>query len=176
MSETQNIIIDENVLAGVTERLDRIISLLEPSAADEAAAEEAAEAIGEALEAAAREAEDPLTAEIAGAMEEILDPVASVIQDPEEDAEEGGENEVLPARDALRAALSAVSPVLARMPRNRRLQIAADISARLGGAGNRRKPAAGIYGRLASVQGKTAPAAADLGRRIMEKRNASYRK
>ena len=169
VENAENVIaIDEEGMAGILERLDRIVALLEPSAADEEAAEEAAGVIGEALEAAAQEAEDPMTGEIAAVMEEILDPVASAMLEEEEPGE-------LQAGDALRAALAAVRPVLAGMPRNRRRRVAGDIAARLRRAGGRRTADSGVYAALASAQRRTAPASAELGRRIMEKRNASYK-
>ena len=112
--ETKNIIIDEGGLTGVLERLDRIIVLLEAGGMTAAADEDAGEAVSEALEEAARETADPAAEEIAAVMEEILDPVASVIL--EQDEPENGLPETLQTGDALRAALTAVKPVLARMP------------------------------------------------------------
>ena len=108
-------------------------------------------------------------------MEEILDPVASVILESETDEEETELPESLQAGDALRAALKAVRPALARMPRNQRKKAAADIAARLRRSG-RGTTAADAYNALRSAARRTAPASADLGRRIMEKRNATYRK
>ena len=173
--ETQNVIIDEDGLAGILERLDRIISLLEPSAADGDVVEEVTGAIGEALEEAAAGAEDPLAGEVSAVMEEILDPVASVILESEENGEEGELPETLETGDALRAALAAVRPVLARMPRKMRRRMAGDIAARLRRSEGRRTADADVYAALASARRRTAPASAELGRRIMEKRNANYR-
>ena len=171
--EVQNVVIDESALASLLERLDRIVALLEPAAAD-GAAEEVSEAVEEALEAAAQVPEDPAAGEVAAVMEEILDPVASAVLEAEEDADE---EEDLPATlctgDALRAALAAVRPVLARMPRKERQQVAGDIAARLR-RGSRRTADSDVYAVLASARRRTAPASADLGRRIMEKRNISY--
>ena len=168
------IAVDEGSAAGIIERLDRIIALLTPAAADEETAEEVTEAIGEALEQAALEAEDPMAGEIASVMEEILEPVASVIL--EDNGEENGTPEALQAGDALRAALAAVRPALARMPLKTRRRVAGDIAARLRGAGRRGTNDSNVYAALASAGRRTAPASADLGRRIMEKRNVSYRK
>ena len=170
--EVQNVVIDEGTLAGLLERLDRIIALLEPAADD--APEEAAEAVEEALEAAAEVPEDPAAGEVAAVMEEILDPVASVVLEAEEEtAEEEDLPETLQTGDALRAALAAVRPALARMPRKERQQVAGDIAARLR-RGSRRTADSDVYAALASAHRRTAPASADLGKRIMEKRNISY--
>ena len=74
----------------------------------------------------------PAGGEVAAVMEEILDPVASVVLEAEEDADEEEDlPETLCTGDALRAALAAVRPVLARMPRKERQQVAGDIAARL---------------------------------------------
>ena len=172
-TEEKNIIIDREGLAGLLERLDRILALLETPVTDSGLS--AADPVGEALEQAAEEAEDPMTAEVAAAMEEILDPVASVILEQAEGPEGGsGLPETLPAGDALRAALGAVRPVLARMPRGMRKKMAGDIAARLRQAGGRRT-GSDVYAALASAQRRTEPVSGDLGRRIMEKRNVSYK-
>ena len=84
-TEETVIAVDEATLGDVVSRLDRIIALLTPSAADEDPAEEAAEALEEVIEAAG--AADPAAAEISAVMEEILDPVASVIPEEEEKEE-----------------------------------------------------------------------------------------
>ena len=174
-AEPRNVIIDEDGIAGVLERLDVIIALLEPSAADESAEAAVTGAIEEALETAALEAEDPMTGEVSAVMEEILDPVASAILEAGENPEEGGLSEPLETGDALRAALGAVRPVLARMPRKMRRRMAGDIAARLRRAGSRRTADADVYAALASARRRTAPASAELGKRIMEKRNANYK-
>jgi len=173
--ETKNVIIDEGGLAGVLERLDRIIMLLEPAAADEATAETVMEAIGEALETAVRENADPMIGEIAAAMEEVLDPAVSGILEPEEDEDPEELPETLCTKDAVRAALAAVRPVLAGMPKPLRRKVAGDIAARLRGTGSSRGAAdGGVYAALKSANRRTAPASAELGRRIMEKRNPNY--
>ena len=172
--ETKNIIIDESGLAGVLERLDRIIALLETAGTNSAADEDAEEAVSEALEQAALETGDPAAEEIAAVMEEILDPVASVILEQEEETETGLP-ETLQTGDALRAALTAVKPVLARMPGGMRKKVAGDIAARLRRTGDSGVNRSDVYAALASAQRRTAPVSVDLGRRIMEKRNASYK-
>ena len=166
--------VDEDMLAGILERLDRIIALLEPKAADEAAVEEITEAIGEALETAALESGDPETEEVAAAMEELLDPVASAVLEPDEEEEE--EQEVLQTGDALRSAIAALRPVLARLPRKQQRRMADEIAGRLQRTAGRKAEDSGIYQALASAGRRTAPASADLGKRIMEKRNISCRR
>lgn len=170
------ITVDESGLAGILERLDRVIALLEASAADEVPAEEVTETIEKAIETAAAESGDPVTAEISGIMEEILDPVASVVLEAEEEEAEQGLPEVLETGDAMRAALAAVRPALAQMPENMRRKAAGDIAARIRRGSRRGTTGADAYAALASARRRTAPGTADLGRRIMEKRNANYRR
>lgn len=164
------IAVDEPVLADIVSRLDQIIALLTPAAADDIP-EEIAEAVEEAIEAS--EAGDPMAEEVSAAMEEVLDPVASVILEAEED-EEDPLPETLQAGDALRAALAAVRPVLARMPEKTRRKIAGDIAARIRRTGRRSTTGTDAYAALASARRRTTPASAELGRKIMEKRNANY--
>ena len=173
---TQNIIIDEDGMAGILERLDRIIGLLSPAAADEAEAEEVTEAIGEALEASMKQTADPVAGEIAAVMEEVLEPAFSTLLEENEDGEECGTQEVLPADDALRAALTAVRPALARMPKRLRDKMAGDIASRLRNGNARKTSDAGPYAALSAARCRPAAATAELGRRIMEKRNANYRR
>ena len=162
--------VDEATLEDVLSRLDRIISLLTPApAADEDPCEEIAEAVEEAVEAA--EAADPVAEEVSAVMEEILDPIASVIPEEEDEQELP---ETLPAGDALRAALAAVRPALVRMPGSVRQKTARDIAARLRKAGRHGTTGTDAYAAMASACRRTAPASAELGRRIMEKRNANY--
>ena len=151
--------------------------------------EEIAEAVEEAIEAATAEEEpaadeetgeiiDP--EEIAEIVEEILEPVPaeaiSEILDPVED-ECGEEEETLTTGDALRVALKAVKPVLAKMPRKQRMRVSKDIAARLQRQNSRRGADAGIYAAIAGSRRK-APRKnpADLGRRIMANRNINCRK
>ena len=68
---------DEEGLAAVIERLDRIIALLQPAAADEdpaPEAEEVAEAVLEAVAEAGQENAGTAAGEISAAIEEILEP------------------------------------------------------------------------------------------------------
>ncbi|MCR5565960.1 MAG: DUF2213 domain-containing protein [Clostridiales bacterium] len=162
--------VDESALGELISRLDRIISLLESApAADEDPAEETAEAVEEVSEAA--EAAGPAAGEIAAMMEEVLDPVASVVLEEEEEEEP---SETLEAGDALRAALAAVRPALVKMPPKVRRQVAGDIAARIRRTEKRGTTGTDAYAALVSARKRTAPASAELGRRIMEKRNISY--
>lgn len=182
--EGATIVVDEDTLGEVISRLDQIITLLTPAATDEDPAEEAAEEIAEAVEeaieaVAAEEAEEEVLLpevttpeEISEMVQEILDPVSEVIEAEEDECEEP-EPEVLSTGDALRAALRAVGPALAKMPRKQRQRVCADIAARLNGKGGRKGDDAGIYAALAAARRKPAADPKDLGRRIMEKRSAN---
>ena len=192
--EGATIVVDESTLADIVTRLDRLIELLTPGPIyDDDPAEEITEAVEEAIEAAeaaAEEEEDPSTAlgmtegiepeDVAEIVEEILEPVPmealSEVLDPlEEDECEEEEQEVLSTDDALRAALKAVRPALARMPKKQRMRVCADIAARLRKAGGRRGGTdAGVYAAIAGMKrrsGRGNPA--DLGKRIMAKRNVN---
>ena len=175
--ETNNVIIDGDGLAGICERLDAIIALLQPAAGAADEAESLTEAIGEAVESAVLGGGDPAAEEISAVMEEMLDPLLPGPDGPAEDGEEEGclpEN--LQAGDALRAALAAVRPVLAGMPKPLRRKAAADIAARLRRVSGRRASDAGVYAALKSAGRRPAPGNADLGRRIMEKRNPHFKR
>lgn len=179
---------DEDALGKVMSRLDQIISLLTSavdSAADEEAEEEtadtaedavesgiAAEGSGNAGDAAENDPED----------ESALAESAEEDEKPEKpgDADEevyGPEQEVIPAQDVLRTALRAVSPAISRLPKKEQKRICEDIAARLHADPGRGESNDGIYAALAS--GRTRGPAdnpADLGKRIMAKRNPNYRK
>ena len=178
--EGATIVVDEDTLGEVISRLDQIIALLTPAAADEDPAEEIAEAVEEAIETVtAEEAEEEVLLpevttpeEISEMVQEILDPVSEVIEAEEDECEEP-EPEVLSTGDALRAALRAVGPALAKMPRKQRQRVCADIAARLNGKTGRKGADAGIYAALAAARRKPAADPKDLGRRIMEKRSAN---
>ncbi len=189
--EGTTIVVDEATLGEVLSRLDQIISLLTPAAADEDPAEEVAEAVEEAVEAAVAAAEEPVLPEdlsegiqpedVAEIVEEILDPVGgeavSEVLDPLEDECGEEEQEVLSTGDALRTALKAVRPALARMPKKQRARVCADIAARLKKPSGRRGADAGVYAALAAARRKPPRRnAADLGKRIMANRNINCRK
>ena len=187
--------IDEASFSGILERLDRIIELLTPAAQDEDPVEEIVEAVGEAVEEAVAEAaaEDPeildddedevlpgatTPEEVAAVVEEIMEPVLSEVLEPEEEAagDECGDPEETSATDALRAALTAIRPVLARMPKKQRRKVAADIAARLRKQSGRKAADGKTYAALAAAsRRKPAAVGADLGRRIMERRNPNYK-
>ena len=189
--ETPEEATDEATLADIVTRLDRIIELLTPGpASDEDPIEEIAEAVEEAIEAATAEEEpaaDEETGEIidpeevAEIVEEILEPVPaealSEVLDPVEDECGEEEEETLTTGDALRVALKAVKPVLAKMPRRQRMRVSKDIAARLQRQNSRRGADAGIYAAIAGSRRK-APRKnpADLGKRIMASRNINCRK
>ena len=60
------------------------------------------------------------------------------------------------------------------MPERERRKIAGDIAARIRRASRRETSGTDAYAALASAGAKTAPVTGELGRRIMEKRNANY--
>ncbi len=169
---------DEATLADIVSRLDRIIALLIPETTDEMPPEQVSEIVEEVLESAVEEAPaGTLEAAVSEMVEEILDPAASGIIAEETGTEGDGdpEQEVLCSADALKAALTAVRPALARMPKKQRRQVFADIAGRLK---DRQRPAADsrVYAALASARKKPAVDAGELGRRIMASRNANLRR
>ncbi len=169
--ETKDIIIDGDALAGLLERLDRIIALLAPAAEDEGAPREFAEA----LKAEEGEPDEQLSGELAAAIEELLDPDEPALPEfGEENDEVSRIVEEQQTEDALCAALAAVRPVLDRLPGKLRRRVIADIAARVRNSGRRGAGDSGVYAALVSAGRRMAPASAELGRRIMEKRNASY--
>ena len=165
--ENREVTIDENALSGILQRLDQLITLLtaalDPApAADDDPAEEMAEAVEEVAEVIEEVLEtegDNTDPEVSETIEE--NPSAdSCDPDPEI------------ARDALRAALLAVRPALAKMSPAKRRKISADIAANL--RRNRGAADARVYAALAA--GKPAPRPlADLGKRIMASRNPNYK-
>ena len=191
------IVVDEATLGDVLSRLDQIIALLTPAAADEDPAdpvdpvEEIVEAVGEAVEETVAEAaaEEPelleapaaaSPAEVAAMVEEIMEPVLSEVLEPEDppaEADCGDPVQTVASADALRAALAAVRPALARLPQKQRRKVAEDIAARLRRASGRNVADSKTYAALANAA-RRGPAAvtADLGRQIMAARNANYRK
>ncbi|MBQ6382057.1 MAG: DUF2213 domain-containing protein [Clostridia bacterium] len=169
---------DSDPEAAILERLDRIIALLTPAAADEESdpVSEIAEAVAKAVEAgaAAEAPADADTREIAEIMEEVLEP--STVLEPEQDADECEEQNPL-AADAVRAALKAVRPAIARMPKEQRKQVCGEIARRLRRtAGDSRQSTPGAYAALARAGRKDRAAdPAELGRRIMASRNINCR-
>ena len=172
---------EDPVLIQILQKLDQLIAILTPAApvTDEdpsGQAEEIAEAVEEVLEAVTEttaEAADPAPAleeELAAIMEEIVgeDPEGSAVLSPDADPEDPERASC--TADAYRAALAAVRPVLRKMDPVKRRKAAADLSARMGRPG-RKTPS--VYAALAAARDRK-PAPADLGKRIMEKRNPNY--
>ena len=184
--ENHEIIIDEESLAGILQRLDQLIALLTPAApaGDEepsinagstgACAEEIAEVVEEVLEAAQAE-EAPISAEeeVAQIVETILEPAISTTLEEDVQEDEGCEDPDRPddaAGDALRAALMAVRPALAQMTPKQRRKASRDIATRL--------PYRSRNGKDSTFTSRGKPPInyADLGKRIMEKRNPHFQK
>ena len=183
--ENHEITIDEESLAGILQRLDQLIALLTPAApaGDEeplsnagstgACAEEVAEVVEEVLEAVQAEEGEPVSAEeeVAQVVEAILEPAVSTVIEEQGDETcdpEDPENPGNVGSDALRAALMAVRPALAKMTPAQRKKAGRDIAARL----PRRSP----NGKDSIYASRTGGSSsyADLGKRIMEKRNPHF--
>ena len=182
----QEVVIDEDTVAGIIERLDKLIALLSAApAGDEepgalAEAEEIAEIIEEVVEEAAEASEEKMPEETDGdAMEEVAEIVEAILEpdvsttleeiaEGDEDTEE--EQEEI-CNDALRTVLRNARPVLAQMTRKERRKAAADIAAVM--RKNRRK---GMKRGIDGVTGRRTGNTADLGKRIMAARNANYHK
>ena len=192
--EGTEVTVDEDTVAGIIERLDRLIELLTPVPAadeepEELPAEEVAEVIEEVIEAV-EEAESAevipedintestglCAEEVAEIVEAILEPdVSTTLEEVVEGDEDPDDPEQTCGTDALRAALNAAAPRLAKMSRKQRRKAAADIAARVkrarGNGSNRG------YDRAASAKFQKGSAAyAALGKRIMACRNANYHK
>ena len=181
--EAKEITIDEDSLAGIIERLDRLINLLSPAAStedddlEEVPAEEIAEIVEEVVEAAAAESDfsDPAAEEIAEIVESILEPdVSTTLEETEGDGECEDPEPI--GNDALRAALKTAEPVLAGMSRKQRRKASADIAARVRAA--RRKGANRGYDSTCHARGQkdSVDSYKALGKRIMAARNPNYRK
>ena len=185
--EGTEVTVDEDNVAGIIERLDRLIELLTPVPAadedpEELPVEEVAEVIEEVIEAVeAAETEEGIpetnaVEEVAEIVEAILEPdVSTTLEEVVEGDEDPDDPEQTCGADALRAALNAAAPRLAKMSRKQRRKAAADIAARVKkarGMGSNRG-----YDRAASAKFQKGSAAyAALGKRIMASRNANYHK
>ena len=176
--ENREVTIDSESFAGMLERMDRLITLLtaaftpaEPAVQDEDPAEEIAEIAEEAGNAA--------EAAVAETMEEVLGTEGVNTEAPVSETlgEEGDENciaeDPAEAKDALRAALKAIRPVLAKMTPGQRSKVCADIAAGL--RAGRAVADSGVYAALAAGK-PSAGDPAELGKRIMASRNPNYRK
>ena len=193
--EGTEVTVDEDTISGIIERLDRLIELLTPAPAaadedpEELPAEEVAEVIEEVIEAV-EEAESAevipedintestglCAKEVAEIVEAILEPdVSTTLEEVTEGDEDPDDPEGTCGNDALRTALAAAAPRLAKMSRKQRRKAAADIAARVKKArGNGSNKG---YDRAASAKFQKGSAAyAALGKRIMASRNANYHK
>ena len=176
--EGTTVVVDEAALGDILSRLDQIISLLTPApgpVADEDPAEEIAEVVEEVIEAAQTEEAPEATEEVTEIVEEILAGETGESLPEQENGDEECEEpqpEVISTGDALRAALKAVRPALAKMPKKQRQRICADIAARLNGAPAHK----GIYAAIGDAARRKPDAGPDLGKRIMASRNPNYKK
>ena len=147
-----------------------------PAATDEDAPEAVAEAVEEALEALAETADpdaDPATArEVAALVEEIVSGEPSAVLSPDE-VPEDPDRVCAVSKDALRAVLIASRPDLRKMSKDDRSRFTMRLTTSLG-----RTPAKtpSVYAAMAARDRKHADDDAELGRRIMEKRNPHYMK
>ena len=171
--ETKNIIIDGDGLAGLLDRLDRIIELLAPAAADEDIDREVGEFIMQALEA--EEAEENARSGELTAAEEQPEPDESLLQYPGEEETISRILEEQRAGDAVRVALKAVFPVLKTLPQKKQERRMERITARVIDSARRVSDGRGTHNMVTQTDGMAAPesAYAELGRRIMEKRNSA---
>ncbi|QTE74023.1 DUF2213 domain-containing protein [Clostridiales bacterium FE2010] len=180
--------VDADTLGKVMSRLDQIITLLTP-AADAAVsgkdAEETADPAEEAVDAVTagdESGKEEETEETAAGEESEEEPVTVETEEDEdpdllEDDESSCEQEVIPAQDVLRTALRAIGPAIAGLPKKEQRRICEDVAARLHVQPGRIAGDDGIYAAIASGRTKDPAAnAADLGKRIMAKRNPNYRK
>ncbi len=187
--EGTEVTVDEDTVSGIIERLDRLIELLTPAPAaadedpEELPAEEVAEVIEEVIEAVeeAESAEvipeDNAAEEVAEIVEAILEPdVSTTLEEVVEGDEDPDDPEETCGADALRAALNAAAPRLAKMSRKQRRKAAADIAARV--QKTRRKGANRGYDRASKPRPAkdSGNAYNALGKRIMASRNANYHK
>ena len=189
--EAKEVVIDEDTVAGIIERLDKLIALLsaaptgdeEPGALAEA--EEIAEIIEEVVEEVteAAEGDGPKDAdgdaaeEIAEIVEAILEPdVSTTLEEVAEADEDTEEEQEEICNDALRAALRKVGPVLASMIREASRPAPKDIAAEMKN-GHRTGVNRGLDRAKKSRPAKDSGNAYNaLGKRIMASRNANYHK
>lgn len=180
--ESHEITIDEESLAGLLQRLDQLITLLNaglgageapaPAGDEDPDAGDIAEIVQEVIETAGETTAPAESAEtIAEIVEEIVEPAAGLSATLTEGDEEENEDPAA-AEDALRAALKTFRPVLARMTPRERRRACADIAANL--KKTRRGRDGKVYAALAKAH-KPAPNLSDLGRKIMAARNVNYR-
>ena len=190
---------DEETLAGILERLDRLIELLtlepgadeEPEEAEseegsEISEEEMAEVVEEVIEAVSGEgAGEALAGEISGesAVEEvaeiieaILEPDVSVTLEESSEGDEDPDNpEDICSNDMLRHALANSAMKFRKMSPRQRRKAAADIAAQV--RKKRRKGANSGYDLMLNrrPQKDSRSVYNALGKRIMAARNANYK-
>ena len=181
---------DNDTLTAILERLDQLIALLSasaPAADDDPETpaetagdlpEELAEVVEEALEAVGETSGEPAleeaAGEIAAAVEEAL--AESIAEAPEApstvlDPDNADRPESAFIGDAVRNALAVVNPLLQKLHARDRRKVCATIAKRISSrCGN-------DSARYAALLQARRPARdeADLGRRIMQKRNPNYR-
>ena len=180
-AETPATALDTDTAAAILERLDQLIALLTPPSAEDEdpdAAEEIAEAVEEVIEAVVAGTEEAEPApgaekEVTEILESILEPaVSTTLEEGETDENpenpEDPENTDRPCRDTLTKVLMAVRPALEEMTPRQRKKAARDIAARM--------PRTSPNGKDSVYAARYKPVMnyADLGRRIMAKRNPNY--
>ena len=111
----------------------------------------------------------------------MLEP--STVLEPEEeealtDCDDPACNRNEATADALRAAMRAFRPALAKLPEKDRKKVCADVAARIrkSNAKKKRAGSAGVYAALARGRDRKADEGNALGKRIMATRNANLRK
>ena len=189
--------LDEDTIAGIIERLDRLIELLtnlpagdeDPEKPDqeELGDEEVAEVVEEVIEAITNESSagafaeeitgENAVEEVAAIVESILEPEISLtLEENGEGDEDPDDPESNCGNDRLRAALSATAPKLAKMSHDQRRQAGKDIAA--GVKKTRSKGANRSYQQERARRPQTDSSSAynALGKRIMAARNVNYHK
>ena len=151
---------DESALADIVSRLDRLIELLAPAAADgldPAGEKPEGEAAAEALAEAVREL-----------LEEDIPADSGFLE-----TEEQGDGERA-ADHMIRRAVRALKPIIQNLPENQRKPAADAAVKALCAACGDPVPAANPYAALSGAARKPDPA--DLGRRIIQSRNVNYKR
>ena len=184
--EAKEITIDEETFAGLIERLDRLIALLTPAAADSdedeldpdslgsEEMEEFEEIIEEVLEADEEEIPTGTEEEVAEMIESILEPtVSTTLEETEDEDEECGDPEENEALDERRRVLAALRPALAQLPREKRKRACRDMANRYCRAKKRKHR---NLDALAAKRSRADRNGTELGKRIMAARNPNYRK
>ena len=189
--------LDEDTIAGIIERLDRLIELLtnlpagdeDPEKPDqeELGDEEVAEVVEEVIEAITNESSagafaeeitgENAVEEVAAIVESILEPEISLtLEENGEGDEDPDDPESNCGNDRLRAALSATAPKLAKMSHDQRRQAGTGIAA--GVKKTRSKGANRSYQQERARRPQTDSSSAynALGKRIMAARNVNYHK